>query len=234
MSERRAPATEYRKAALANVELGLGYLSEGQISRAKVKLIRAIQLAPHIAEPHSAMAYFLEQVGDFEAARQSYKKAVRLAVQKGAVYNNYGAFLCRQGRLKEADRAFQQALEDKEYPYTAEIYENAGLCAIKVPNIRLAEAYLIQAVQQNPKKVQALLELTHIYIQQGKLDNAKHRLAHYQHYAAPNARSVWLALQLANALSDRNAVQLNSQILKNQFPDSREYREFLKSRLGHV
>lgn len=148
--------TEHHRAALVNVKLGLSYLFEGQIARAKSKLIYALQLAPTLAEPHSAMAYFLEQVNDTADAEYMYKRAIQLAAHKGAVYNNYGTFLYRQQRFKEADQAFSLALKDKAYPHTAEVYENAGLCAAANGNNTLSRTYYTKAIQHDPRKRQHL------------------------------------------------------------------------------
>jgi len=148
----------YKSAALINVELGLGYLQQGQLSRCKAKLIHALKLAPNISEPHSAMAYFLEMVGEFKDAEHHHKMAVKLAEGKGAVYNNYGAYLCRRTRYEEADKAFNQALQDKSYERTAEIYENAGICALKGSNPDKANEYLMTAIRHDPSRSDAILE----------------------------------------------------------------------------
>ena len=107
---------DYEKAALANVELGLGYLAQGQVVRAKAKLTHALQLAPHLAEGYSAMGYFWEMTGEIKDAEKYHKKAIRLATQAGDVYNSYGTFLCRRSRFAEAEQAVERALIDKTYP----------------------------------------------------------------------------------------------------------------------
>src|SRR5207244_1806608 len=103
------------RTALLNVELGLGYLEQNQRARAKSKLIYALELAPNLPETKGAMAYFQEMVGELKEAEKLHKNAIQLAKYKGAQYNNYGAFLCRQARYSEADKAFQQAINDKHY-----------------------------------------------------------------------------------------------------------------------
>jgi type IV pilus assembly protein PilF len=110
------------------------------------------------------MAYFREKVGDYPEADRLYKQAIKLSLNnKGAVYNNYGAYLCRQAQYEAADEAFQKALQDKDYARTAEVYENAGLCALKASNIHLvqkAQTYLRQAIQHDPTREQARQALT--------------------------------------------------------------------------
>lgn len=145
--------------ALLNVELGLGYLEQDQRARAKTKLTHALALAPKLPQTHGAMAYFREKVGDYQEADRLYKQAINLSSHtKGAVYNNYGAYLCRQAQYTAADQAFQQALQDKAYARTAEVYENAGLCALKSSKtdlVQKAQSYLRQAIQHDPTREQA-------------------------------------------------------------------------------
>lgn len=162
---------EAHQAAMVNIELGLGYLEMEQIARAKTKLTHAVQMAPNLPEAHTAYAYFLEKVGDTEEAALEHKKAIQLVSgtgsvvknnvkrgvvkNKGAVFNNYGAFLCRRAQYKEAESAFKMALEDKDYPKTAEVYENAGLCALKAKEFKQAEYYLKTAILRDPNLIQA-------------------------------------------------------------------------------
>ena len=151
--------------ALLNVELGLGYLAQEQRARAKAKLIHALALAPQLSETQGAMAYFREMVGDYEDAEHFHRKAIKIATHKGAVSNNYGAYLCRQGKYAAADLAFQQALKDTAYARTAEVFENAGLCALKsatpldTQTVLKAEHYLTQAIHHDPKREQARVVL---------------------------------------------------------------------------
>lgn len=156
-------SSEMHKTALVNIELGLNYLAKGEYTRAKTKLTHALALCPNAFETHSAMAYFLEKVGESCEAENEHKKAIKcshkMLKENGAVYNNYGTFLCRQGRFKEADRTFNKALKDKDYPNTAEIYENAGISALKSQQHEKAKNYLHKAMQHNPKQKQAILEL---------------------------------------------------------------------------
>jgi type IV pilus assembly protein PilF len=219
---------DHQKAALVNVELGLAYLAQGQIPRAKTKLIHAIALAPKISETHSAMAHFLEMVGEFKDAEREHKKALSFS-SAGSVYNNYGAFLCRRARYSEADQAFRAALADKNYARTAEVYENAGLCALKWKEEQKAVDYLSTAIRRDPTRSSALLELSAIQIEQANFQEAKTLLDRYKLVAEPSARSLWLGIMTARALEDKVAVENQAQTLKDLFQDSPEYQLYLKS-----
>jgi len=172
LSENNIDEAHKHKAALVNVELGLGYLAEGDRIRAKTKLINALKLAPLLAETHSSMAYFLEVVGDTKEAELEHRKAIKLRSEtgEGAMYNNYGAFLCRAERFKEADKVFQTALKDKSYSRSAEVYENAGLCALKASLPEKAVKYLQIALRQDPHREKAKMALANL-----KLENTHER-----------------------------------------------------------
>ena len=220
---------DYKRAALINVELGLGYLSQGQVARAKTKLTHALKLAPGIPETHTAMAYFLEMVGEYKDSEKEHKKSVKISSGKGAVYNNYGAFLCRRDRFKEADVAFNSAIADKEYARTAEVYENAGLCALKSQSKEVAAEYLTTAIRQDPSRSIALLELAALDLSQGKTQEAKDLLGRFRSLSEPNPRSLWLGIQVAKALNDDKSATTQALMLKNLFRDSQEYQMYVNS-----
>lgn len=228
----RIDEPDYHRAALANVELGLGYLEQGEIARAKMKLVHAIKLSPNIPETHLAFAHFLEMTGAFKDSEQEYKKSIRFARGKeGSVYNNYGAFLCRQERFKEADKAFLRAIEDKEYARTAEVYENAGLCALKWSSDpeQKAKQYLNISVRSDPQRFSALLGLVELELKNKDFLAAEELLDRYKKMAMPSARSTWLGIQVYKGLKNDAAVARDALTLKSLFEDSPEYGAYLKS-----
>lgn len=144
------------KAGLINVKLGLGYLEQGQVTRAREKLNHALELAPNLSEAHSAMAYLLESADELAAAEKEYKKAISLTREAGAFYNNYGAYLCRQKRFAEADRAFKLAVKDRKYLRVAEVYESAGICALQAGEEAKAKKYFQTAIKRDPRRAASI------------------------------------------------------------------------------
>jgi type IV pilus assembly protein PilF len=223
---------EYRKAALLNVELGLNYLSQEQIARAKHKLMYAVKLAPNAVEPHSALAYFFEKVGDIKEAELEHKKALRLGTTKGALANNYAAFLYRQNRHKEAKQAFARALQDKQYAHSAAVNENAGLCALALSEFVEAENYFNTAIQEDPKREQALLSLAALKLKQKDLATAKALLQRHKTLDKPSAKAVLLNIEVATLEKDKKRAAANAAELKTFFSDSPEYQQYLLSEAG--
>ncbi len=139
------------KAASINAQLGIGYLQQGDVERAKTKLLMAQKQDPHSSEVASAMAYYCDTIGNPQEAERYYQQAYSWAKHKGDVANNYGVFLCRQKRYPEADRYFQKAIQDPNYVRTAKTYENMGLCHLLQNDKAGAKVYFLKAIRIDPR-----------------------------------------------------------------------------------
>lgn len=150
------------KTAKINSQLGIAYLEKGNIQRSKQKLLLALKQAPMIPEPWYSMGYFYETTGNKDEAKNYYLKALGLAPTRGDVQNNYGTFLCRSDHYKESIQHFLLATKDPSYLDVASAYENAGLCAMKIPDTKLATHYFKQALLQDSSRRVALHQLTEL------------------------------------------------------------------------
>jgi len=147
------------KIALINIQLGTGYLAQGNPERAKQKLLYALEKAPQLPEAWYSMGYYMEATGNSIAAKDYYLKAILLNPKRGDVQNNYGTYLCRTGHYNESIEHFVVALQDPQYIQSASAYENAGLCALKIPNRSLAAKYFAKAIAENPDMPVSIGEL---------------------------------------------------------------------------
>lgn len=224
-----ASKPDFHKAALLNIEMGQAYLAQGQLSRAKQKFVHALELQPKLAEAHSAIGYFYESVGDIEEAEKHHAQAISFGGGKGRFYNNYGTFLCRQQRFKEADRAFNNALRDKQYLKTAEVYENAGLCALQQPDSDKAYKYLKTAVKNDPKRGLATLELANLELKRKNTNAALYYLNTYKQTNQPTPKSLGISLQIFKLLNKKDELASAALQLKSLYPESDEYKAYLES-----
>lgn len=121
-----------KEAAVFNAKLGLAYLEKKDIPRAKAKMLLALQEDPYNPIILDAMGYFLEKTGNVKSAEEYYLRAIRLAPKMGSVQNNYGTYLCRHGKYKEAIKRFLLAVKDPDYLHTANAYKNANICSARM------------------------------------------------------------------------------------------------------
>jgi type IV pilus assembly protein PilF len=213
------------KAAIINVELGLAYLDTHQPARGKVKLQRALELAPALPEVHAAFGRYYESIGELEEAEKSYVKALKMNKHSAVSHNLYGAFLCRQGKYEKAHRAFQKALEDKTYPESASVLENTGLCELAAGNKEKARIYFEKAVRQDINRANSLLELAYMHYEQKSVDIAWQLYNRYLIVANQTPRSLYLGVKLARNLNYKDKEASYLLLLKSEYHDSLEYQK---------
>ncbi|MEO5574116.1 MAG: type IV pilus biogenesis/stability protein PilW [Gammaproteobacteria bacterium] len=215
--------------AETNVKLGIGYLQQGRRDLALSKLQRALEISPNLASAHNAIAIVYEQLGQLDEAEQHYLKAVSLSPKDSNSLNNYGTFLCKRNELAKAEQYFLRALENPLYATPALAYENAGLCAQRVPNTVKAEKYFRDALQINPRLSGSLYQMAVISFDRGEYLPARAYLQRYAAVAQHTSQSLWLGVRIEQMLGDKNAISSYALQLRSTYPDSDEARLLQKS-----
>ncbi len=215
-------------AADYNVQLGVGYLQQGDMARSKRKLLLALDQAPNWPPAIDAMAYYLETTGDNKSAETYYLRAISVAPKDGSAHNNYGTYLCRTKRFQQADQQFMMAVQDPNYINTAEAYENAGLCAMQVPNNVTALAYFQKAIMADPKRPVSYLELSQLTFMQGNYPLAQQYFDNYSTLSpAMGPDALWLGIRLARQLGDPTTAGRFALQLQSKFPHSAENQQLM-------
>lgn len=161
-------ASDYnRDAALTNAKLGMAYLKKGMYPASKDHLLIAIKEDPDLAVGWYSMAYYLEKTGDPQSADHYYRKAISVDSHSGSALNNYGTFLCRNGQYQKAIEKFLAAVHEPTYLQASSAYENAGTCALQIPNDQLALKYFHLAIDNNPSMPFSLLSVARLSHQMG-------------------------------------------------------------------
>ena len=165
--------------AQAESNMGVAEVRHQQFSLAKPMLEQAIKDDPKIASSWYSMAYYYEVSGEPKKAETYYKRAVQVEPKSGSAHNDYGTFLCRQGRYDECYNQFQIATTT-DFDNVASAYENSGLCALLMKNDVLAKLNFIKALKLNPTLSTSTLELARIYHHQNRDDQAKLYLSQFK------------------------------------------------------
>jgi type IV pilus assembly protein PilF len=195
--EKPRPKTETAK---INAQLGIAYLEEKNVQRAKQKLLLALQQGPDMPETWYSMAYFLEATGNTDEARKYYLKSVAIDPKRGDAQNNYGTFLCRSGQYQESIKHFMLAANSPEYLDPAAAYENAGLCAMKNNSYKQAAGYFNQALLKDPARTISLLKTAEADVKMGNYKEAKAMLMQYALVSPATPESENLQLIIAKKL----------------------------------
>jgi type IV pilus assembly protein PilF len=201
--------------AVANMNLGAGYLQQGRTDLAIERLERALAINPRLVPAHSTIAVAYSQNGDLEQAESHYRRATELAPNDGAPANAYAAFLCQQSRWAEAEPLFRRAAEDEDYATPEVALTNAGVCARDAGASDKAAENFRAALARNPTYPDALLNLMDLSYQARNFLQTRAFVQRYLAAHAPAAPVLWLCFnaerELANAeAADRCAAQLRA------------------------
>ncbi|MEK6178512.1 type IV pilus biogenesis/stability protein PilW [Vibrio cholerae] len=201
--------------AEARIALGLGYLENGSMIKARENLEKALQHAPDYYRSQLSMAHYYEAVGENDSARKMYRTALSEHPKNGNVLNNFGTFLCKQGEYDTADQYFRRAVEQPYYYLISASYENAGLCALKAGKTDNAREYFKRAIDHDPNRLLSILQLTKMEIEAYDYTPARLRLMDLNQRYGYQKASLKLLIELEkragnSALEQKYQTLLNS------------------------
>lgn len=229
-AERSQEQEKLRKLVDTDIQLGVGYLQQGQMDAAKEKLDKALALSPDDPQANNVMALLQWRLRNYDDAERHFRHALdsKAGGINPDVQHNYGAFLCERGRVDEAMAWFDRAIANPQYPTPELANLNAGLCLLKKPDKVAAERYLRQALQRNPTLAPALLAMARLSYESGNVLSARGFMERYAKTGPETAESLWLGIRVERALGNRNAEVNYALRLKGKFPDAPETREYLR------
>jgi type IV pilus assembly protein PilF len=219
-------------AAKINMQLGLGYLQEGNLPIAKEKLERARSMDPHNPEIHGAMALLDERLGKDKEADKEFRTALELDSHDPAMLNNYAVFLCSHERVDEGVRYFEQAATNPLYPTPWAAYTNAGVCMRGVHRDADAAQRFARALRSNPAYSEAVYQASDLDFQQQKLPDARFRIDVFLLTNPATPDLLLLAYRVAQAQNDATAQQRYGARLAQEFPNSDQARALAASKIN--
>jgi type IV pilus assembly protein PilF len=160
-------AADMNEAAELNMQLGVNYFRQGNLTAAREKLEKAIEQKPNLAGAHRILGLVYQEIGDPEEAETQYVKALKLSPNDPDSLNDYAGFLCFDKR--EVDKAltyFDKALKIPLNQNRTMLYSNAARCAMQTDPQR-AENYLRTALASNRNNAALMVQMADLaYLQQ--------------------------------------------------------------------
>ncbi len=216
------PGDNRRIAVMDRVAMAEQRLRAGQLDEAATQAQAALKLDPRSPDAYTILAVVQAQRGNSAQAGGYYAKAAELAPGSGAVLNNYGTWMCDNGKAAESLALFDRALADPAYPTPAAALANSGSCALTAGQTARADRDLRRALEMDPASPVALAAMADIQYRAGRYMDARafseRRLA-----AAPaTAQVLLLASQIEQKLGDTAASARYVQRIRTEFPQSRD------------
>jgi type IV pilus assembly protein PilF len=217
-------AQKQKDAASYNVQLGIAYMNQGDLERAKDKLDRALEEAPDSADVHSARAALFARLRNSDKADAEFRNALRLAPHDPRMVNNYAVYLCQNGRTDDGVKRFLEAAHNPLYPTPEAAFTNAGVCLRAAKRDDEARANFLAALQVKPNFAEAEFQLATLQFDHHELPAARSSIDGFigTYNATPDL--LLLGVRVARAQNDRIAAQRYARKLQLDFPDAEQTR----------
>ncbi len=216
------PALNSEDAAIANLNLGVGYLRQGRTELAVEILERALSFDPRLADAHSSLAVAYDQLGLADRAEDHYRRATQLESDNPNAANSYAVFLCRHDRWNNAERYFRRAANNPSYMTPAAALANAGVCARAAGELEKAKRYFRDALGKDPAYPDALFHMTDLAYLDENFLQARAFMQRYLASADASPEMYWLCFQIEQELDSSAQAQSCATRLREQFPTSEQ------------
>jgi type IV pilus assembly protein PilF len=210
------------EAAVANTQLGMAYMREGDLATAQAKIERALDQDPNTANTQMAAGFLYDRLGEDRKADAHFERALKLGKNDPVIMNNYAAFLCRKGDKKKGEAYFLQAAANPLYRTPEIAYANAGRCARADGRPKDAEKYFRQALTYREDQMDSLFEMAELQQEMGNSLQARAFLERYASIAPASAASLWLAYRIERSLGDYEQAKKTAERIRRGFATSPE------------
>jgi len=214
------------KRASIRLQLAVGYFQEGKMEVALDEVKQAIAANPDLADAYGLRALIYAQMGELALADDNFQRALRIAPRNPELANNYGSFLCQQGRGAQAIPLFESALKNPVYQSPVKALLNAGSCSLKMQNYEAAERYLLDALRYEPDHLPTNVNLARVYYERRDVQRAGFFINRVKAVAKLDglpADVLWLAVRIDRKLGDKGAEAASATQLRRHHAGSPEY-----------
>lgn len=193
--------------AMLNVKMGVAYFERNDFDTALEKLKRALAHNPKLAIAHSAIATVYAAMNAQVDAERHYELSVRYAPNDPTILNNYGTFLCQQGKPLEAVKYYQQTLANPFYKTPETVHENIGVCLMKAEDHDQAELHFRQALASNPNSTISLYNMVIVSAGKGESMKARAFIQRLEGLTVLDERVLKVAYQVEKKMGNERAAQ---------------------------
>jgi type IV pilus assembly protein PilF len=216
------PEQDVRKRAEIRLQLAASYYQKGQFSIAYEEVQKALQVDSGYADAYGMLGLINMGLGKQGEADSNFQRALQLDGQNPEILNNYGWFLCQTGRERQSIDYFKRAAESQKYATPAMSMQNAGLCMLRLKDMKAAETYLKRSFELDAANPVTKYQLSRLYLNTGQIERARFYYGLLPHGQDAGVEVLWLGVRIAHADGDpRTEKQLASELLR-RFPDSKE------------
>ena len=206
------------------VTASLMQVQQGDLNQAQSMIQRALAIDPNHVDANNIAGLIYGKSNQAEVAVQLFEKALSIAPNDASTLNNYGSFLCDYGRIKDAERKFLKAGSHPSNTNPEIAYTNAGLCALRQPDLEQAADYFKTALDFKQNNSVALYQLAKINLAKQRGIPALERLHAYSQFASHTPQTLKLGIEIGRLMRDKEVEVGYFNLLQNEYPTSEEYQ----------
>jgi type IV pilus assembly protein PilF len=210
-------ASRDRDTARLAVDRSQQKLIEGDLDTAEAQANKALKADPKSGDAYTLLAVIADRRGRSSDAGAHYLRAAELE-PSGPTLNNYGTWLCSNGRATESLAWFDKALQDPAYRSRTSAMANAGKCTLDAGRPIDAEKILRATLQQDPNDPVALGAMASIAFRAGNYMEARAFSERRLAAASATPEALQLASQIEDKLGDSAAAARYVRRLREEFP----------------
>lgn len=229
MTEQPSVGKSANRAKL-HVDLGHAYLGGGRMAVALEEAGIALAADPNYAPAYNLLGLVHMFLNEPKVAEENFQKALRLAPNDPEYSNNYGWLLCQDGREKDAFPYFMVAVKNPLYQTPTKPYFNAGVCALRLKDNKLAESYFTRALETDPRNIGALYKLAELRYQAGRYYEAQRMVADVITMVDNDPAPVWLALRIERKLGNREEEVNYAKQLRSKYAGSPQHQALMQGK----
>lgn len=225
------------KAVENYTQLGLGYLQKSRPDLARQRLRKALEIDADYAPANDAMGLLWQAEGEMDLAEESFHKSISGDSSFTMAKHHLGRLYMRMKRFDEAESWLRRAATDPYYESRTAAYNDLALNYYRMKMPQDAVSAYRETLRIAPYNVDALVNISTLLFEARKYDESqKHYDRLYRLVERKQTRhtshSLWLGIKLATIHQDvKRGVDLATQ-LKQEFPQSNEYRMYQESLAG--
>lgn len=218
------PEVTPRQRADAHVELAAGYYERGQLEVALEELGVAERLDSSSPRIYNLYGLVYALLGELPKAESNFRRALELAPNDSEARQNWGWYLCTNGRQRESIAEFEQAIRNPLYRTPEIALVNAGKCSAAIGDISAADQYFRRALQLRPNDATAAYNLSLLHYKAARLDESRALMKIVMLQTNPPPEALYLGMCVERKLGDRQAEQSYVAQLRNRYPEAAETR----------
>ena len=222
-------ATSVDKRAAIRLQLAIGYYQEKNYEVALDEIKKALEAKPDMADAYGVRALIYSAMNEMQLADENFQRAQRIAPRNPDLSNNYGLFLCENGRPAQGMAQFDAALKNPNYRTPVLAMINAGSCALRTKDYASAERFLNDALRLDPDYPSIHAGLARVYFERRDYQRAGffvNRLLAVSKAETLSADVLWLAARIERKLGDKALETALITQLRRRHPGSPEFAAF--------